>query len=231
MYNLYKSVAIISNDCEYTDILYSIVENLGCSVIVQLNLASALESFQRELPHILILNISQIKSDAVIAFLKYRKQNSRLKKIMIFLYVDRANKKNAEKYLVYGADELLTLPLKSIELVPLLKKYLNSDSVVRGVHYKDSKTRPTLNTQIYAELIKYSEIGCIIESSVKFLQKGEIKIDSSLFDSAGHREINVLYQTIGHSQYIKSKIYRTKIIFKGENEKSNKTMRALNWNK
>ena len=80
-----------------------------------------------------------------------------LQKIIVFCCLKKTEKPLAEKLLVYGANEIFLLPLKSSVLISLLKKHLTDEKLVRHVQFKNDQ----MPTGIWPRIINQMFIAVV----------------------------------------------------------------------
>lgn len=215
-----KDILVIDDDQDILNFLDKILSTAGYGPILSSTVEDGLKKLKSLSPHLILLDL-QLGQTTGLELLQEIKQNPVLNSIPVIMMSGNVKKKVVYESIALGAKDFMPKPLIPNVLLQKIKKTLKEHELPT---YK-FKNKEAATAEIHGELIKISEVGCILESTVKLSGPVEILLDSKYLKSLGlnTEEMKIFGEGIlsspGH--------YSVELTFLGINEKTAQKIRQI----
>ncbi len=217
-----KEVLLIDDDQDILKLARKILEGAGFSVHCETNINSAFKYLEKNIPHIIFLDLNFDKQVNIgIEFLQNKKNNNAIASIPTVILTAEKNKKTIAYALVSGAKDYLGKPFRAHDLILKAKKLLTEFELPKIDFSEEIKMDCVLDVSI----THLNEVSCLFTSSIKFNNNTEIKLNSHLLESLDN---NILrFRSVGLSKPRPASQYLTMVTFLGIDEATARKIRIL----
>jgi len=171
-----KKILLIDDDQTLRTLLARVLETAGCVLIESDGVTAALKALEENRPDLVILDLTLAEQDG-FAFLKLRRENKLISTIPVVVLSGSQNNDDIQKALEMGADQFLPKPFEArIVLQKLRFIFFRKEEFT----YKLPPSEiPTVNVEIYGELIEQCIGRLKLESQVRFMKGKSVTINAA----------------------------------------------------
>lgn len=216
-----KKFLVLDHDYNFQMKLKMQLLKLGINIDPVNTLEEAVKSLQNETPNMIFLELT-IPDGKAFEFLKFRSQNSIIKKIPLMVITSTKNKEIIKKALSLGVNDFILKPININLFISKLEKHFENEESVK-LEYDE---RPIIDVSFGIQMIALGKTMVQVEGPVRIpMAKMLLSFSSNLFT-----ENEIPYETcfnVEESKFITTTKYKTLLQFLGTNIESSKKMEDL----
>ncbi len=222
-----KEALIIDDDEDTRALIAKILSNSGMSVTEAENVNQALELAQKVLPHIVITDL-MMPEQSGFTFLEKRQEDQVLRRVPVLVVRALNTQQAVYEAISLGAEDYIPKPFTTTILLQKMRRILK-DRKFCVVSYPP-KSLPKLEVKVRGNITRLSEVGFLVESSVRFAPDQKLKIRSEVLEELALSDC--VYQTSKRSgPLLQDNQYLNRIITIGLSENKAQQVRknVMRW--
>jgi DNA-binding response OmpR family regulator len=218
-----QHILVIEDDPQVMFLVKKILEGDGATVSEATSVDSGLVLAKNRVPNLIITDLN-LPNRSGFDFLIERQSSQLLNETPTIVLSGMKDKESVTRAIGVGATDYVVKPFRATLLLQKVRRALKTASFYTYRFSKDEAAKAEISVSI--ELLKLSEVGIEIESSVKLAPEQEVVLSSELLEQIGVSE--ALTRTVKKTaHYISQGRYRNEVGFYGTDQAFSKRIRTF----
>lgn len=215
-----KDILIIDDAEDARLLARKILEVDGATVSEAASIDAGVSAAKIQVPHLIVVDLD-LPGKTGFDFLDFRMGDSLFRNIPTIVLSAKKDRGSVQKALTLGADDYILKPFRATLVLQKVRKVLRLSS------FYTKKIFPTAPAtfSVSIEVVSMNEVGCVVESPVKFAPEEDVQIRSEYFRELGAEILRMRVAKEG-ARYLDGGRYSAEVTFIGIDREIAATLRA-----
>jgi CheY-like chemotaxis protein len=217
-----KDILIIDDADDARLLARRILEVDGAAVTDASSIDAGVAAARIQVPHLIVVDLD-LPGKTGFDFLDFRSTDSLFRGIPTIVLSAKRDRTSVQKALSLGADDYVLKPFRATLVLQKIRKALRLSSF----YSKKIPPGPLADAifSISAEVVAINEVGCVVESLVKFGPEADVAIKSEYFRGLGAEDVRMRVVKEG-GRFLEDGRYASEVSFIGIDREAAATLRA-----